>query len=259
VRIIALLALLSLPATADVSPKRPAGKGWIWIAEQDTGTITALDRADRIVWSHKGLGSIRDFSFTRRGTILAGGLDHDVREISLDGKVLWEYKAPDGVYAVRQLSNGNILVGCHRQVIEVKRDGTIVWEYANGMSCPEDMQVLPKDQLLVGWYGGGRVEVVDRDKRVLREVAGGSPMGVQMLGDGRILICDVREQRVRLINAAGESDWEYLAGDNTPHATMTKSGDVLVSTWGSIRRVNRAGKVVWTRDGLRRAIKVREW
>ncbi len=257
-RTLALIALLALPALADVSPKRPVGKGWIWIAEQGAGRIIALDRASKIVWSHEGLGGIRDFNFTPKGTLITGTLDGHVREISLQGKVLWEHKMDKGVYSVQVRGDGHVVIGTHDGIVEISRDGRVVWEYSAG-TCPEETQLLPDDRLLVAWYGGQRVQIVDRDKKVVRELKGGSPMGANLLKDGQLLRCDVSAQRVQLIAPDDSVRWEYHADEPTPHATMTKSGDVLISHWKRIVRVDRSGRVTWSYDGLRQAIKVREW
>ncbi len=84
-------------------------------------------------------------------------------------------------------------------------------------------------------------------------------MGLQQFPDGSMLVSDVRAQHVSITDKDGRVTWEYRSDAATPHAVRMRCGDVLVSTWKQIRRVDRAGRVTWTLDGLKMAIKVREY
>lgn len=53
-----------------------------------------------------------------------------IREVTPDGKIVWEYVQPDlaSVTTVDVLSNGNILVAGRNMIVEVTRDKEVVWQ-----------------------------------------------------------------------------------------------------------------------------------
>lgn len=248
-----LLALLP-----DVSLSGDTHRGHVWIADQGAGRVFALDRSGKEIRSIQGLGQVRDFDVRPNGSVITGGLDGKIREFDRSGAKIWEHRAREGVYSIRYLPNGNFLVGEYNSVVELTRDRKIVWEYGGG-NCPEDLQALPDGHVLIAWYGSGKIEEVDRDKRVVWSLATDGPMSVQRLRNGATLVGGVREHSVRFVSREGKVVWQHTMDGDTPHASSTPSGDLLVSTWQSVQRVDRDHRVRWTCKGLAQAIKVREY
>jgi outer membrane protein assembly factor BamB len=252
----AMPRLLLALALLDVSPPLAGFRGEIWIADQ-AGKVVVLNGAGREIFVKEGLGAIRDVDVRPNGAFVVGGLDRKVREFSRDGKLLWEHTARAPVYSVRYLPNGELLVGEHRALVHLRRDGTIAWEHAGG-SCPEDTQVLPGGSYLVAWYGSSKIEEVHPKRGVLWTRSEPQPMGLHQLRDGTLLVACVSAQCPKIIRRDGEVLWEHKVGKDTPGASVTRNGSVLIATWDSVLRVDRAGRTLWT-CAARRAIKAREY
>jgi outer membrane protein assembly factor BamB len=249
------ISILSADVTGDSDPRR---RGWIWIADQGREQVFAVSRTGKVVWKKDGLGRVRDVQVTARGTVLVASLEGKIQEIAPSGKILWEHKARAAAHAVRELRNGNLLVAEYTAIIELTKDHKIVWEYKGG-TCPEDVESLPNGRVLITWYGEGKIEEVDREKKVAWSQQIRSPMGAQRLKDGTTLVCSVAEQSVAILSSGGKSVWEFQASGDVPYACVTRNGQILLSTWFRIQRVDREKREVWSYDGVSLAVKVREF
>jgi outer membrane protein assembly factor BamB len=104
-----------------------------------------------------------------------------VREVDLDGQVVWEYTGVENAGDAQRLPNGNTLISCgtQRRVIEVSPDKRIVWEF-KAQDAPDlnitwvsSLQVLSNGNLLVGNFlrgqegKGAHAFEVTRDKKVV--------------------------------------------------------------------------------------------
>ena len=104
-----------------------------------------------------------------------------VREVTRDGKVVWEYRGVENAGDALRLPNGNTLISCgtQKRVIEVTPDKQIVWEFG-ASDAPElnltwisSLQKLKNGNLLVGNFLRGQegrgvhVFEVTRDKKVV--------------------------------------------------------------------------------------------
>lgn len=79
--------------------------------------------------AHRQLRSLHKL---KNGNILScHEADATVREVTPDGKVVWEYGPVDSVFEATRLKNGNTLIGAGTQarIIEVTKDKKIVWEF----------------------------------------------------------------------------------------------------------------------------------
>lgn len=89
--------------------------------------ITPLTTAEKP--AHRQLRSIHRL---KNGNLLAcHEADATVREVTSEGKVVWEYGPVENVFEAIRLKNGNTLIGAGTQarIIEVNRQGKIVWEF----------------------------------------------------------------------------------------------------------------------------------
>lgn len=79
----------------------------------------------------------RDAELTDAGTILVAHMDMGkVVEYDAEGKALWSVDVP-GVWSVSPLKNGNILVASNRKFVrEISRDGKTVWEFNSPVDGP---------------------------------------------------------------------------------------------------------------------------
>jgi outer membrane protein assembly factor BamB len=129
--------------------------------------------------AHRQLRSIHRL---RNGNILTcHEADATVREVTPDGKVVWEYPHVDNVFEAIRLKNGNTLIGCGTQarIIEVTHDGRIVWEFGAkdapelGLNWITGIQILKNGNLVVANFLRGKEGMgvhafeVTRDKHVV--------------------------------------------------------------------------------------------
>jgi len=129
--------------------------------------------------AHRQLRSLHKL---KNGNILAcHEADATVREVTPDGKVVWEYPGVENVFEATRLKNGNTLIGCGTlaKIIEVTPDKKIVWEFG-ASDAPElnlnwitGIQVLKNGNLVVANFLRGKegkgvhAFEVTRDKKVV--------------------------------------------------------------------------------------------
>ncbi len=129
--------------------------------------------------AHRQLRSIHKL---KNGNLLAcHEADATVREVTPEGKVVWEYPGVPNVFEAIRLKNGNTLIGCGTQarVIEVTKKGEIVWEFGAkdapelGLTWITGIQILKNGNLVVANFlrgnegHGAHAFEVTRDKRVV--------------------------------------------------------------------------------------------
>lgn len=139
--------------------------------------ITPLTTSEKP--AHRQLRSIHKL---KNGNLLAcHEADATVREVTPEGKVVWEYPGVPNVFEAIRLKNGNTLIGCgtSARVIEVTRKGKIVWEFGAkdapelGLTWITGIQILKNGNLIVANFlrgnegHGAHAFEVTRDKRVL--------------------------------------------------------------------------------------------
>ena len=104
-----------------------------------------------------------------------------VREVDVDGKVVWEYTGVENAGDAQRLPNGNTLISCgtQKRVIEVTADKKIAWQFT-AADAPElnitwisSIQRLANGNLIVGNFlrgqegKGAHAFEVTRDKKVV--------------------------------------------------------------------------------------------
>src|SRR5260221_10001272 len=125
---------------------------------------------------------VRNIHKLANGNILAAHEGEGaVREVDVDGKVVWEYAGVENAGDAQRLPNGNTLISCgtQKRVIEVTPDKRIAWEFG-AKDAPElnitwvsSIQRLSNGNLVVGNFLRGQegkvahVFEVTRDKIVV--------------------------------------------------------------------------------------------
>ena len=125
---------------------------------------------------------VRNIHKLANGNILAAHEGEGaVREVDVDGKVVWEYTGVENAGDAQRLPNGNTLISCgtQKRVIEVTPARKIAWEFT-AADAPElnitwvsSIQLLPNGNLIVGNFlrgqegKGAHAFEVTRDKKVV--------------------------------------------------------------------------------------------
>ncbi len=110
---------------------------------------------------------------------------------------------------------------------------------------PEDVAVDPAGQVFTG-TGDGSVYRVSPDGRRIDQVGrtGGRPMGIEVLPDGRLLVCDAVVGLLALDPATGHTEtWATSAAGRRltclNNATVHSSGDVYLSDSSAVYGIER--------------------
>jgi hypothetical protein len=133
--------------------------------------------------SHEGYHlQVRNIHKLANGNILAAHEGEGaVREVDVDGKLVWEYTGVENAGDAQRLPNGNTLISCgtQKRVIEVTPDKKIAWQFTAAdapdlnITWVSSIQQLPNGHLLVGNFlrgqegKGAHAFEVTRDKKVV--------------------------------------------------------------------------------------------
>jgi len=143
----------------------------------------AVVRATPLTTSHQGYHlQVRNVHKLANGNILAAHEGEGaVREVDVDGRVVWEYTGVENAGDAQRLPNGNTLISCgtQKRVLEVTPDKKIAWQFT-AADAPElnltwvsSIQVRPNGNLVVGNFlrgqegRGAHAFEVTRDKKVV--------------------------------------------------------------------------------------------
>jgi outer membrane protein assembly factor BamB len=143
----------------------------------------AIVRVTPLTTTEKGYHlQVRNVHKLATGNILAAHEGEGaVREVTPEGKVVWEFTKVDNAGEALRLPNGNTLIACgtQKRVIEVTPDKKVVWEFT-AADAPEvnltwvsSLQVLKNGNLVVGNFlrgqegKGAHAFEVTRDKKVV--------------------------------------------------------------------------------------------
>lgn len=143
----------------DTRMVRKLDPGTYLVCHEGDGCVREYDGAGKVVWEYKlDLGGRKEapghgpeghgtsvygaIRLANGNTVIAGGNNNRVLEVTKDGKVVWsiDQKELDGitlawVTTLHVLPNGNLIVGnCHAgegnpQLFEVTRDKKVVWQF----------------------------------------------------------------------------------------------------------------------------------
>lgn len=191
----------------------------------------------------------------RHAFYIADGGRGMVLRFSPEGKLLWEFRAPN-CFDLCVLPNGNVVFACRMKgrdygVREVTPDKKVVWEYkAKGevFSC----QRLPDGNTLVGECTNARLVEVNQQGKVVKEIkvkvrrGGHATMRMaRKTKDGTYLVGHPGDRAVREYSATGEVVREFKTPGPAYGALRLDNGNTLYSCQHSVIEVDGDGKVVW--------------
>ena len=187
-------------------------------ASYGKNVIALCERDGSVLWQFKTGGPSRGHTGHHEIQMLKNGniLFHDdwdtVKELSLDGKIVWSYKSSN-VHAFTRLADGN----------------TMIAESATG-----------------------RIIVVDKNGKLVSETplgkdGRGSTRQAEVLANGNYLVCAERPGTVTEYNPKGEIVWEYEIKTRVYGAIRLKNGNTLIGSGSghSVVEVSPEKKVVW--------------
>ncbi len=175
--------------------------------------------------------------------------------IAADGRVEWEHPAekPQDVW---MLANGNVLFSHARGAREVTLDHKVVWSYrAPEKTEVHGCQPLPDGNVMVVECGTKRLVEVGRDGGIVREIAvpvksektHDQMRGCRRTSDGRYLICAKGDRAILELSAEGKLLRSLpVAGD--PHEVRELPGGNLLVACGegeTVLELDREGNTVW--------------
>lgn len=231
---------------------------------------------DKVVWeSHKMPGPCQDAWLLPNNHILLSG-GNQVREVSADHKIVWQYEAPKGVaveiHNCQPLPGGGALIGeggtC--RLLELDNQGKITKEIkltlgGNAHSHMRQVRKTPAGNYLVTAAGENNIREFDAQGKELRVLLGKDieSQGVkwpivhsaELLANGNLLIGGAYGMPVIEVDKSDKIVWK-LTADDVPDVGFAYSagclrlpnGNTVVAAYTSkfpIFEVSPDKKVVW--------------
>jgi hypothetical protein len=181
--------------------------------------------------------------------------------LSREGKVEWEYQAPN-CNDLWLLPNGNLLFNTGHGVQEVTRDKRVVFDYQSKSEIYA-CQRLTNGNTFIGECNTGRLLEVEPGGRIAKEIRllpdgkdGGHVFmrNARKLPNGHYLVAHYGEQAVREYDAEGKTVLTLPATGGPHSAVRLPNGHTLVSCGdmpgGSrVFEADASGKTVWQVQG----------
>ena len=180
---------------------------------------------------------VQDVWMLENGNIMASYLQ-GVKEVSMDGTVVWEYKTPNKqieIHTAQPLPNGNVLMleGGTKRLFEVNRKGEIVKDFPiKTKQGNKHMQFRIARKTADGHYwlalfGDSKAVELDADGKKIREiVVNGGKNGIHglvPLPHGGILVSTAYGQEIKEFDKDGELIW-HLTKKDLKNAGVKKTG-----------------------------------
>jgi len=160
-----------------------------------------------------------------------------------------------GHHEIQMLPSGNILYHDNWNVVkEMKLDGTVVWSYSG--SDVHAFTRLPNGQTMIAESGKGRIILVDSKGKIVGETPLGKDgrsktRQAEVLKNGNYLVCAEPSGTVTEYQPSGKIVWEYNIGTRVYGAIRLKNGNTLIASGSgnSVVEVSPEEKVVWEIKG----------
>jgi hypothetical protein len=187
--------------------------------------------------------------------------------VAPDDKVVWESaKMPGACQDAWLLPNNHILLSGGNQVREITADQKVVWQYEAPKEVPVEIhncQPLPGGGALIGEGGTCRLLELDNQGKVAKEIKlalGGNAhthmRQVRKTGKGTYLVTAAGENNIREFDAQGRELRVLLGKDIEKQgvkwpivhsAELLSNGNLLIGgAYGApVIEVDKAGKIVW--------------
>jgi hypothetical protein len=233
--------LLGLTVICDCTMNGNGQSGSIWECGLDGKVRWKIDRDLRAPSDVQLLPGGRLLIADFQGNVV---LERDQR-----GKVFWSRTVDSYPTSCQRLSNGNTFIATYNQMQEVTRDNKVVFTIRPGGNIYRARK-LRNDHIL---YLNSNAQIVETETsgKVLRRVTvptGGAANwgGVELLPNGRYLVCIYSANKVLELDAQGKVFWECSV--QTPSsARRLPNGRTLVSSMDAraVVEFDRFGKEVW--------------
>jgi hypothetical protein len=227
--------------------------GLTLIAQSSAGKVWECGRDGKPRWTIGGLqGPIEARMLPGNRVLVVENDGKRVSERDLQGKILWEYKAPDRGLSAQRLPNGNTFVATNTSISEVTRAGEEVYRYkfpqpGRGSRINSACK-LTTGRILVLTDDGSMDELDAATGKVLKQ--GRAPDGacytIEPQPGGGCLVTAYGSGKVVELDPNGKVVWEHtLAGAFS--ATRLPGGNTLIASHSGqlVVEVTREGKVVW--------------
>lgn len=215
------LAALLLPLILGAAEQTPRS---YLCCDYGGNTVSIVSKSGDIEWQVEAQRP-QDCWLLPNGNILFAYVA-GAKEMTLDKKVVWEYKAPTDVklecHACQPLPNGHVLIvecGTSR-LIEVDREGKVAKEIKLVTTCEKlhnqfrGARKTANGHYFVTFKGEGKVVELDGSGKVLREVkVPGDPHEVVPLPSGNLLITCGDGHKVLEVDPTDKIVWELNEND----------------------------------------------
>jgi hypothetical protein len=186
----------------------------ILVAPYSGNDVTERDRKGKVLWTHRVQGQARSCQRLPNGnTFIATTLG--VLEVTRAGKVVYSYQKPEGIYRARKLRNGKILYISMRGRVVLLGAGGKELKSVNvpgGVPSYGDVELLPNGRFLVCCYGSNKVMELDAAGKAVWQITVTSPSSVNRLPNGNTLVTAMNAKCVVEYNRAGKQ----VAKQDTP-------------------------------------------
>jgi hypothetical protein len=175
--------------------------------------------------------------------------------LSAKGDIEWEFpaKTPQDCWL---LPNGNVLFSQITGAAEVTMDKKVVWEYkAPAKATVHSCQPLPDGNVLVSECFLSRIVVVGRDGSVVKEmpvkssakVMGHQFRGARRTSDGHYWVCLMDEMKVAELDANGALLREIPFDGHPLESVKLPNGHLIVTLWDKshVVELDENLKTVW--------------
>jgi len=242
-------------------------------SDHSQGKVFLVSAQVKVEWEHPA-PACNDLWILPDGNFLFV-IDHGVKEVTQDKKVVFNYRSKSEIYACQRLPNGNTFIGeCNAgRLLEVDPSGKIVKQVRllpegedGGHLYMRNARRLPNGHYLVTHYGQQTVKEYDAAGKVVTEIrAPGGPHSAIRLPNGNTLVaCGDMGNRANVfeVDKTGKTVWQ-VAGDELPGISLKfmtglqrlPNGNTVMTNWlghgqfgkaPHVIEVTRDKKVVWT-------------
>ncbi len=235
----------------------PVAKRWLTlICDYSDNRVVALDENDQELFRLDECYGVWDAELLPNGNVLLTEFSVSrVREVTQQGKTVWEYEDLKNPYAAHRLtvgrSAGNTLI-CdtfNGRILEVQPDGKVFWSYGDHeheVIRPFDCEQTPEGNFLIADQLGDRVLEINYHGFVLWQVKNLPGIhDVDRLPNGNTLVTLRNENEVRELDRDGKVVWRLQGLTAPSDADRLPNGNTLVAEHTQVREFDQDGKVVW--------------
>jgi PQQ-like domain len=229
---------LTLICEYDSMQGRPGGQVW------------ECGRDGKARWKITGLQGPMDAQVLPGGRVLiAENSGQRVTERDLTGAVRWQHLLNNTPIACQRLPNGNTFIATYNNVREVTPDGKKLYEYPSQGGMIYNAVKLRNGNIVMVLSTNSIVEIDPMGKPVATVMVAntGGWASVEKLPTGRYLVAAYSGGQVVEVDATGKEFWSVKC-ESAGHATRLRNGNTLVASIEGKRIVefDPAGKEVWS-------------